>query len=573
MAACVLLAAAGARAADDPTDKFIAEIISGAKTNSARAAKLLAAAKVLTDQPKICAAVLEKAIEFGTKFPVTPASCKVVGDAIDLLEAEFPDRKDEWTQKRADACRIKFRCTRTAGEKQAAGRELLAALLAAAEIHEKSGNWTSSAVRYREAVPVDAYLKAGNAEEIRRKLKTVGHFATTIKRVAQYAASLKKDPSKASTRGMLVKLLVVELNDPARAAGHLNEDMDEMWRTYVPLAAKGLDDLDEAVCLELGQWYYKELSKTASSTGKDVSLRRAKSYYEKFVELHTKVDVQAFRAKAALDAIEKELAKLNAPPPIRVSKSSGKVGKTLMLSLGNGVTMKVAGIPAGKFIMSSPSSEKGRLSREGTQRIVTISKPFYIGVTEVTQLQWRAVMSSEPWDGRKNVQSNAQNAASYISWRDVEAFCGRLSKSTGKTVTLPTEAQWEYACRAGTRTAFCFGDDPSKLDSFAWFGRNKKNATEVFAHPVGRKKPNAWGLYDMHGNVYEWCLDWYEDAYATAKNVDPQGPASSRHRTVRGGAFGDSAGSCRSSHRHMYKALDRQPGLGFRIVVLAPARR
>jgi len=553
MAACVLLATAGARAADNPADKYIAEIISGAKTNSARAAKLVEAAKILRGQPKVFVAVLEKAVQFGTKSPVTPAGCKAAGDALDLLEAEFPDRKDEWALKRADTCRTKYRGAKTRSEKQAVGREFLAALLIAAEIYEKSGNWTGAATRYREAGSVDAQVKAGKASEIRRKLKAATHFTTVAKKVAQYAAFLKKDPSKASTRGMLVKLLVVELNDPKQALPYLNEDVDEKWRTYVPLAAKNLDDLAEANCLELGQWYHKELSKSASLTGKRVLLRRAKDYYKQFVELQTKEDIQTFRAKAALKSIEKELKKLGAPA-IRVSRP---VGRTLILDLGNGVRMKVVLIPAGSFIMGSPKSEANREDDEGPQHKVTISKGFYMGITEVTQKQYTAVTGKNP-----STYKAPQSPVETVSWDDAVAFCKKLSATSQRTVRLPTEAEWEYACRAGTRARFFWGSNGKEFGTYAWSGGGKP-------HAVGQKKPNRAGLYDMLGNVWEWCADWYDAKYySTARSVrDPKGPDSGEYHVIRGGCHCHAGWRCRCANRGLPNRNEPHAHTGFRVVM------
>jgi len=555
MAVCVVFAAVPARAVDNPADKFIAEIISGARTNSARAEKLLAAGKILTAQPKICSAVLEKAVEFGMKAPVTPTGCKVVAGALDLLDAEFPDRRDDWTLKRADACRVRYRCTRIRSEKQAAGRELLTALLAAAEVHEKNGNWTRAAAGYRQAGPVNVWVKADKGGEIRRKLKAATHFATVAKRVVQHAASLKKDPSKASTRALLVKLLVVELDDPPRARPYLNEDVGEKWRTYVPLAAKGFDDLPEAACLELGQWYHKELSKSASPAGKGTLLRRAKDYYEQFVDLHSKVDIQTLRAKAALADVEKELAKLGAP----AARAARPGSKTLILNLGKGVNMKFVRIPAGKFIMGAPKSEAGRRNDEGPQREVTISKAFYIGVTEVTQAQYESVTGKNPSNSK-----DPQKPVVSVSWDDATAFCTVLSKKTRQAIRLPTEAQWEYACRAGSKTVYSFGDDPTKLGDYAWCKSNSDGKT----HPVGKKKPNPANLYDMHGNAFEWCRDWYDwSFYAKAKKVDPENTKEGNERVLRGGACYDPPEIGRSADRYSSPVARRDYRIGFRVVV------
>ncbi len=238
----------------------------------------------------------------------------------------------------------------------------------------------------------------------------------------------------------------------------------------------------------------------------------------------------------------------------------------LTLDLGKGVTMKLVLIPAGTFTMGSPKTEKGRDNNEGPQREVTITKPFYMGIYEVTQEQHEVVMGKNP-----SKFKGPKKPVQQVSWDDATPFCKGLSKKTGKTVRLPTEAEWEYACRAGSKTAFCFGDDEEQLDDYAWYRGFWRSKT----HPVGRKKPNAWGLYDMHGNVWEWCSDWY-DPYANAKAVDPQGPDSRGFRVYRGGSCTSIATDCRAASRGRgtpdYRSIpDDREGYwgycGFRVVV------
>jgi type II secretion system protein G len=185
--------------------------------------------------------------------------------------------------------------------------------------------------------------------------------------------------------------------------------------------------------------------------------------------------------------------------------------------LGGGVTMKLVLIRPGKFVMGD-----GKDRHE-----VTLSKPFYMGVTEVTQAQYEAVMGTNPSHFR-----GATNPVEMVYWNDAAEFCKKLSEKTRRTFRLPTEAEWEYACRAGAQTAFSFGDDPSALGDYAWWGRNSADTT----HPVGQKKPNAWGLYDMHGNVWEWCADWYE-AYPKGPVTNPSGPATGRYHVLHGGSW------------------------------------
>ena len=158
----------------------------------------------------------------------------------------------------------------------------------------------------------------------------------------------------------------------------------------------------------------------------------------------------------------------------------------------------------------------------------------------------------------------AHNPVEWVSWNDAVDFCKKLSKKTGKTVRLPTEAEWEYACRAGSTTRFSYGDDEEKLGDYAWKAENSGGKT----HPVGEKKPNNWGLYDMHGNVWQWCADWYAKGYdANAAKTDPTGPATGTWRVWRGGCWLNRAFSCGSAFRSCYPPADPFNTVGFRVVL------
>jgi formylglycine-generating enzyme required for sulfatase activity len=221
-------------------------------------------------------------------------------------------------------------------------------------------------------------------------------------------------------------------------------------------------------------------------------------------------------------------------------------------SITNTLDMTFKEIPAGSFMMGSPEGEEDREDDE-TQHKVTITKPFYMQTTEVTQGQWKAVMGTEPWKGDDYVKEGPNYAASYVSWNDAVAYCKKLSDQERKTYRLPTEAEWEYACRAGTETRWSFGDDENKLGDYAWYLENAYDIFEQYAHQVELKKPNAFGLYDMHGNVYEWCHDYYEaDYYKQSPAKDPTGPTSGSFRVLRGGSWGGdtrfSRSACRDRH-------------------------
>jgi formylglycine-generating enzyme required for sulfatase activity len=183
----------------------------------------------------------------------------------------------------------------------------------------------------------------------------------------------------------------------------------------------------------------------------------------------------------------------------------------------------------------------------------------------VTQEQWEAVMDKNP-----SYFKGPKNPVEQVSWKDRQQFLGKLnakSAAGGGKFQLPSEAQWEYACRAGSTTRYCFGDEESSLGEYAWYGANSGNKT----HPVGEKKPNAWGLYDMHGNVTEWCQDWYEDGYyAKSPKDDPMGPAAGSARVRRGGGWFGTAGCCRSAFRYGGSPGLRNFNLGLRVsLVLA----
>jgi len=272
--------------------------------------------------------------------------------------------------------------------------------------------------------------------------------------------------------------------------------------------------------------------------------------------------------------------------PDKKPAASKAPDKEITLDLGGKATMKFTLLPAGEFMMGSKLSAEevarrfapggatgvvritaGDFTDEHPRRQVTISTPFYMGVMEVTRAQWKVLKHTQPWSGQSYTRDKADHAASYISWNDATEFCKALSKKTGRTVRLPTEAEWEYACRAGTTTAFNCGDDSSRLGDYAQYRGNTHEKKEKYAHSAGAKKPNTWGLYDMHGNVYEWCADWYADSYANADTRDPKGPATGKERVARGGSWRSVPPHCRAARRTRFSPPSRFATCGFRVVV------
>jgi formylglycine-generating enzyme required for sulfatase activity len=247
------------------------------------------------------------------------------------------------------------------------------------------------------------------------------------------------------------------------------------------------------------------------------------------------------------------------PPENAMQRDVDLVGNSATNKLG----MEFKRIPAGTFMIGSPDSEAGRGDDE-TQHEVTITRDYYMGVTEVTQSQWQQVMGTTPWKGQEQVVEGNEIAASYISWNDAVEFCRKLSQQEGRTYRLPTEAEWEYACRGGTTTAYSFGDDVSQLEQYAWYYNSEPNHSSQ----VKQKSPNGYGLYDMHGNLLEFCQDWYGD-YPQGSVIDPPGASSGTNRVCRGGCFVFGAPLVRSaSRRFILDSTKPFPSFGLRVVLV-----
>jgi formylglycine-generating enzyme required for sulfatase activity len=258
-----------------------------------------------------------------------------------------------------------------------------------------------------------------------------------------------------------------------------------------------------------------------------------------------------------------------------------KPGKVDVVDFGEGVKLEMVLVPEGKFKMGFTKKEladlkvefqeelkkalKKELGKEqidlvdlimsvqGKQHEVTLTKPFYMGKHEVTQEQWESVMGKNPSDTK-----GAKLPVTNVSWEDCQEFIKKLNASTKGGYRLPYEAEWEFACRAGTMTAYSFGDEITPKDA------NYINSNIGKPVAVGSYKANAFGLYDMHGNVWEWCEDWWED-YPAEAVTDPKGPAKGENRVLRGGSFNNSASIARSSFRNYLSPTYRYSDYGFRL--------
>jgi formylglycine-generating enzyme required for sulfatase activity len=277
-------------------------------------------------------------------------------------------------------------------------------------------------------------------------------------------------------------------------------------------------------------------------------------------------------------ASPKSAAKPTKPSTERSRTAAGpsRTPAKRLKKITNSIGMQFVLVPAGEFLMGSPASDRDAELDEKPQHRVRITRSFFLGICEVTQQEYQRVMGANP----SSEQLSPQQPVETISWLDAVEFCNRLSakeklspycEASGETVNvlggngyrLPTEAEWEYACRAGSTTKWSCGDDPQRLVLYSWYKGNSGSN----AHPVGQKAPNAFGLYDMHGHMWEWCWDWYgKDYYQHSPAEDPQGPSSGSLRVERGGdAWNNDPPHLRSAYRdHQYPSR-RYRDLGFRV--------
>ena len=247
---------------------------------------------------------------------------------------------------------------------------------------------------------------------------------------------------------------------------------------------------------------------------------------------------------------------MNMPPVTAFSAPSGKVWT-------NSIGMEFVKIPAGSFWMGSGKDDEDASDLEKPRHKVTISRPFYLGRYPVTQTQWEAVMGNNPSSFK-----GTKRPVECVSWDDAQEFIFKLNAREGHNrYRLPTEAEWEYACRAGSKGRYCFGDDESKVSEYVCCYEGARDET----YPVGQRKPNAWALYDMHGNVKEWCSDLL-DNYSAGAVVDPQGPEApteegGKNYMLRGGSWYYVAAFCRSASRDFLGHFACKYDIGFRLAL------
>jgi len=402
--------------------------------------------------------------------------------------------------------------------------------------------------------------KARNAAfvaDARAKLKDITTLRAAHEKVAKAREVLATNPENPAANQTVGEFLCFTKGDWDAGLPHLARGSDETLKALAARELASPKDADGQVALA-DQWR-EAADKESNEHRKSSLLARAAHWYETALPNLTGL------ARAKLEKQLEDVREAVAGTATVVIAGKGLVSKEQVIAarragvppiieidLGRGVKMKMVYIPPGEFLMGSPEGE-GRPD-EHPQHRVRITKGFYMGATEVTQAQWKAVMGTEPWKGKPHTGKSPNAAANSVPWNAAIEFCKRLSRNTGRSSRFPTEAEWEYACRAGTTTPYYFGNDPSRLSEYAWYKANSDGRP----HEVARKRPNRWGLFDMHGNVFEWCGHLEKDRAGTKV-----------YHAARGGHFGDEASYVRSARRGRGGAVSVQ--IGVRVLAGASA--
>ncbi|MBL7219750.1 MAG: hypothetical protein ISS69_06540 [Phycisphaerae bacterium] len=304
------VAGVGSVSGDDAVDQLIKQVLAGAKSNSERAAGLYSAGKIAKDTPEIQVVLLSKSVEYGMKSITVPEARTTVRGAVELLGKVAPERSDEWFEMNLDLHRRWFRMCKSRDEKETVAGRLIELQRSNGSDCGSKGKWSGAVTAYREAYSVASMLKMDSKNELARDLRRATHFLGVSQKVDRYETALKAKPDHAATRTLLLNALVIDLDAPARAVKYLNDDVDQAYSTYVPLAAGAPGDLKTDVCRELGDWYYKALTPRAAQLSKTAMLVRARGYYQQFLDENTAKDVKSLAAKMNLSKIDKELEKL-----------------------------------------------------------------------------------------------------------------------------------------------------------------------------------------------------------------------------------------------------------------------
>jgi len=432
-------------------------------------------------------------------------------------------------------------------------------------------------------INVQKYL-SGTGSKVMSKFSGIGDIVTQneYKKMMDKLKSLKATLVKKDKETAIVEI---------EMSGELTEQMEFVkiegkwfpknlvneWKVFVSEARQGIEEMGKEITdnratilitLAMGETLVDGLNKTKTQDEfNQISGEFAKNF--KLDSLNSSNFLRSFdnMKKSTLKPYEEGIQLPKSEKKEEIGAKSTPLNKQISVGsllnsnyvedLGSDVKLGMVWISRGSFEMGSPSSEQYRDKDEGPVHRVELDG-FWMGKYEVTQVQWKAIMENNPSYFRGD-----SLPVETVSWNNAMEFCKKLSEKTGKKYTLPSEAQWEYTCRAGSSTKYCFGDSDSSLGDYAWYASNSNSQT----HPVGEKKPNGWGLYDMYGNVEEWCLDWYdENYYSNSPSKNPVNLISSNFWVIRGGSWLTTPWNCRSADRIWVDPDLRSRNFGFRVV-------
>ena len=514
------------------------------------------------DQKPLAALMAQHAFVLGLRSPDGHAAAD---DAMKLLLAHTPpNTHHHWRAKQVDLYRLQLKQA-PGGDKAQVADRLVVGLTELGDAASAAKQFKAAAAHFGEALelarshalgsrlsPLTA--RAQKADEAVRLQEQAMAKAEAARQAAMEKARLAKLKAEQEENRKQMWAMLIDKDDPAAAMPFASKTGLGRAKKLVPLAARDTDTLSAQNCLDLGSWYDDVARNQASGLNKAKMMRRAWNYLHRFTIVETRSNPERDEAERTLSRLARDLKTYGysrydlgaaSPPTVR------KLERVRSKAAG----IEFVRVPSGTYRRGSPNDEPGRGDDE-TRHQVKLTRGFYISTTEVTQAQWERVMNDNPSKARGDhlpVES--------VSWSQAMRFCAELSKLDGgsRVYRLPSEAEWEFACRATHPGPFANRAGPYDL---AWHAGNSKRTP----HAVATKAANAWGLYDVHGNVAEWCFDWYAD-YPAGPLTNPGGARRGDGHVVRGGSWQDAPEACRAAARNHAAGSTKSPAIGFRIVI------
>ncbi len=529
------------------------------KDDLALAQRLLELTPTYSAQPVIQGLLCENAYQLAQK---DPGGIDTAAKAMTLLAQTLPDEAPAALANIVALRRKAFGAAKRE-EKSHAAKQLINALVWQGEHELARKNADAALVAYRAALPMAATYHPKDRDALNEIIKRATAQAQIEKQIIALKAKIQADaPDRDAAALELLMIYIVDFDDPKAAAEYAYVSNDKALTQRIKLATGPTDMMPPDQARALGDWYLDLAEKTKNPATRPAMIARAKGWYELFLDHYTQQDLTRTKVKLQVDKLTEDLKKMG----FANLAAKGLSPRNLEIEVGVGVQLKLVRINPGEFLMGSPENETGRNPDE-LQHKVKIDKPFYMGVYEVNQGQYRAIMGRNP----SHFKGDDEMPAESMSWEDATAFCRKLSEKSGHKVRLPTEAEWEYACRAGTTTPYAFGStistDFANYNGNHVYGDGVAGVNRKMPVSVGSlKRANPWGLYDMHGNLWEWCNSKRMDyPYRADDGREEHGGTTAR--MMRGGCWYDRPFMCRSAFR-LSRASDQRYHLtGFRVAV------